>query len=175
MLLLAALVAVPGCTLVLLGAVRHQPVLQAAGVLAGTATGVLLCWWGGRLAARRLTDRGAELMDLFLVGPPATTRGDHAGPPRAPEVQLPGWKSAAVGVLWTVGIVCVVPRGWSPSASTCSASTPGQGLVRRPLPAAAAAGPGGGRLHRRRRAGDVVGLLHRARSRRAALMPVPSP
>jgi ABC-2 type transport system permease protein len=114
MLLLAALVAVPGCTLALLGAVRHQPVLQAAGVLAGTATGVLLCWWGGRLAARRLTDRGAELMDLFLVGPPATTRGDHAGPPRAPEVQLPGWKSAAVGVLWTVGIVCVVPQGLVP-------------------------------------------------------------
>jgi ABC-2 type transport system permease protein len=114
MLLLAALVAVPGCTLVLLGAVRHQPVLQAAGVLAGTATGVLLCWWGGRLAARRLTDRGAELMDLFLVGPPATTRGDHAGPPLAPEVQLPGWKSAAVGVLWTVGIVCVVPQGLVP-------------------------------------------------------------
>jgi ABC-2 type transport system permease protein len=54
MLLLAALTAVPGATLVLLGAVRHQPVLQAAGVLVGTATGVLLSWWGGRVAARRL-------------------------------------------------------------------------------------------------------------------------
>jgi hypothetical protein len=47
----------------------------------------------------------------------ATTREAtraHAGPPRAPEVQLPGWKSAAVGVLWTVGIVCVVPQGLVP-------------------------------------------------------------
>ena len=48
MLLLAALTAVPGGALVLLGTVRDQPLLQVAGVLVGTATGVLLAWWGGR-------------------------------------------------------------------------------------------------------------------------------
>lgn len=57
MLLLAALVAAPAGALVLVGAVRHRPVLQAAGVLVGVATGVLLSWWGGHLAARRLAAR----------------------------------------------------------------------------------------------------------------------
>jgi ABC-2 type transport system permease protein len=63
MLVLAALTAIPAATLALLGTLRHQPALQAAGVLAGTATGVLLYWWGGRVATRRLADRGAELLD----------------------------------------------------------------------------------------------------------------
>src|SRR5262249_38309039 len=75
MLLLAALTALPA------GAARHQPVLQAAGVLAGTATGVLLYWWGGRAAGRRLAGRGAELMDLLNLGP---QRGSpQSGSPQA--------------------------------------------------------------------------------------------
>jgi hypothetical protein len=114
MLLLAALTAVPGVALVLLGSLRDQPVLQAAGVLVGTATGVLLYWEGGRIAARRLADRGAELMDLLNLGPPATTRGTR--PMREPEVQQPRWKSAAAGTLWTAGILCVVPQGLVPIA-----------------------------------------------------------
>jgi hypothetical protein len=47
MLLLAALAATPGATLILLGDLRHQPVLRVAGVVVGAAVGVLLCWWGG--------------------------------------------------------------------------------------------------------------------------------
>jgi xanthine/uracil permease len=54
MLLLATLTAVSACILVLLGALGDQPLLQAAGVLVGIATGVLLCWAGGRIAARSL-------------------------------------------------------------------------------------------------------------------------
>lgn len=111
MLLLAALTAVPGVTLVLLGSLRDQPALQAAGVLVGTATGVLLYWEGGRIAARRLADRGAELMDLLNLGPPAPTRGTR---PVEPEVQPPRWKSATVGTLWTAGVLCVVPQGLVP-------------------------------------------------------------
>jgi ABC-2 type transport system permease protein len=116
MLLLAALTAVPGAILVLLGGVWQQPLLQAAGVLVGIATGALLTWWGGRVATRRLTDRGAELMDLLRLGPQALAQGDGVRPTREPDVPLPRWKSAAQGVLWTVGILCVVPQGLVPIA-----------------------------------------------------------
>jgi ABC-2 type transport system permease protein len=116
MLLLAALVAVPAGVLVLLGAVRHRPVLQAGGVLVGAATGVLLYWWGGRIAARRLAVRGAELMDLLLLGPQSAARGEAARPTREAAVQPPGWAAAATGTLWTLGIICVVPQGLVPIA-----------------------------------------------------------
>jgi ABC-2 type transport system permease protein len=116
MLLLAALTAVPGGALVLLGTVRDQPLLQVAGVLVGTATGVLLAWWGGRVAARRLADRGAELMDLLHLGPQARTGGEAAGPAAEAAVPLPRWKSAALGTLWTVGVLCVFPQGLVPIA-----------------------------------------------------------
>jgi ABC-2 type transport system permease protein len=116
MLLLAALTAVPAAVLVLVGVLQDRPVLQAAGVLAGVATGVLLWWWGGRAAARRLVDHGAELMDLFLVGPPAPARNEEAGPGRAPAGRLPRRKAVATGVLYTVGVVCVFPQGLVPLA-----------------------------------------------------------
>jgi ABC-2 type transport system permease protein len=114
MLLLAALTAVPAGVLVLVGVLQEQPVLQAAGVLVGVATGVLLWWWGGRAAARRLVDHGAELMDLFLVGPPAPSRPVEAGSDRAPAVRLPRGRAAAIGVLYTVGVVCIFPQGLVP-------------------------------------------------------------
>lgn len=53
---------------VLLGGVRQQPVLQAAGVPVGVVTAVMLCWGADRIAAQRLADRGSELMDLLRVG-----------------------------------------------------------------------------------------------------------
>jgi ABC-2 type transport system permease protein len=127
MLLLAALTAVPAGAVVLAGAAWHQPVLQAAGVLAGIATGVLLYWWGGRAAARRLAGRGAELMDLLNLGPQARSpqagspqarraRGfrDWLRPAREPGVPLRRGKAALRGALLTVGILCIVPQGLVP-------------------------------------------------------------
>jgi ABC-2 type transport system permease protein len=114
MLLLAALTVVPGGVLVLLGALWHRPLPQAAGVLVGTATGVLLCWWGGRFAARRLAHRGAELMDLLRIGPQAGAMGRGRSAAREPAIQLPRWKAAAVGALLTVAMVCIFPQGLVP-------------------------------------------------------------
>jgi ABC-2 type transport system permease protein len=114
MLLLAALTAVPGGVLVLLGALWHRPLLQAAGVVVGIATGVLLAWWGGRVATRRLADRGAELMDLLHVGPQDASLGRGTQAAEEPAVQLPRWKAVAAGTLLTVGIVCIFPQGLVP-------------------------------------------------------------
>jgi ABC-2 type transport system permease protein len=114
MLALAAACAVPAAILVVVGALRHQPVLQGAGVLAGAATGVLLCWWGGRSAARRLADRGAELLDLLHVGPQALPGAQAAGPAWEPAPELSRARAAARGALLTVGILCIVPQGLVP-------------------------------------------------------------
>jgi hypothetical protein len=114
LLMLAALAAVPAAALVLLGGLRGQPLLGAAGVGVGVATGALLCWWGGRVAARRLADRGAELMDLLHLGPQARTYRDPTRPPAEPAIELPRWKSAARNTLWTVGILLVFPQGLVP-------------------------------------------------------------
>ncbi|HEV8163446.1 MAG TPA: hypothetical protein VGR74_03175 [Actinomycetota bacterium] len=115
MLGLGAACAVPAGLLVLLGTLDHQPVLHLAGVLVGVATGVLGSWWGGRVAARRLDDRGAELMDLFNLGPQDRPR--DAGTRAAPEPAAKGRRrDALVGTLVTVGIICLVPQGLVPVA-----------------------------------------------------------
>jgi ABC-2 type transport system permease protein len=114
MLLLAALVAVPAAALVLLGTVRDQPALQAAGVVAGAATGLLLYWWGGQVAARRLATNGADLLDLFNLGPEEPARPGAARPGREPAPQLSRARAAARGALVTLGILCVVPQGLVP-------------------------------------------------------------
>jgi ABC-2 type transport system permease protein len=114
MLLLAALTPLPAVTLVLLGTRWHQPVLQTAGVLMGTATGVLLYWSGGRFAARRLADRGAELLDLLHLGSQAPPGSETAEPTREPAARLSRARAAARGTLLTVGILCIVPQGLVP-------------------------------------------------------------
>jgi ABC-2 type transport system permease protein len=116
MLLLVAMSAVPAATLVLLGGLWHRPALQAAGVLAGVATGGLLYWWGGRVAARRLAGRGDELMDLLRLGPEARTEPEAAGPDGEPAAAGSRWRDAAVGTLWTAGIICLAPQGLVPVA-----------------------------------------------------------
>jgi ABC-2 type transport system permease protein len=124
MLLLAALTALPAATLVLLGTQRHQPVVQTAGVLVGTATGVLLYWSGGRFAARRLADRGAELLDLLHLGPQAPPGSRKSGPTREPARQLSRPRAAARGILLTGGILCIVPQGLVPIGFNLSGVDP---------------------------------------------------
>jgi hypothetical protein len=78
------------------------------GVLVGIATGVLLSWLGGRIAARRLSARGAELMHLLHLGPPPER---HA---TAPAVELSGPRAATRNALWLVGILLVASQGLVP-------------------------------------------------------------
>jgi ABC-2 type transport system permease protein len=113
MMLLVAATAVPCAALVLLGVAEGRPALQVAGVLVGVVTGGLLYWWGGRVAARRLADRGAELMDLLRLGPQAPAERQAAAPAHDPGRRR---RDAAVGTLWTLGILCVFPQGLVPVA-----------------------------------------------------------
>jgi len=77
---------------------------------------VLGYWWGGRVAARRLDDRGAELMDLFSLGPQDRPRDAGTRAAREPAAKGPRRRDAAVGTLVTVGIICLVPQGLVPVA-----------------------------------------------------------
>lgn len=114
MLVLAVLLAVPGGILVLLGATWGRPVLQAVGVAVGVSIGVLLYWWGGRVAGTRLASRGAELMDLLHLGPETAAAATKASQSQRQPVPLSGWKAAAVGTLWTAGMLCIFPQGLVP-------------------------------------------------------------
>lgn len=155
MLLLAAVTAVPGCALVLLGASWHRPVLQAAGVPVGIVVGVGSYWWGGHYAARRLADRGAELMDLLRLGREAKGRRDGRPLDRRNAVHLPAGAGAAG----------LQPLRRRPADA---------GLVCGPLPPGRHAGPGRGRLRRPWGARGLVGRVHQTPGRWAA-RPVPCP
>jgi ABC-2 type transport system permease protein len=114
---LVALAAVPAATLVLLGRPVAAARPRGRRVAAGVATGGLLAWWGGQGAARRLANRGDELMDLLRLGPPARGQDEAAaGPAGEPAAKAPRWRDAVVGILWTVGILCVFPQGLVPVA-----------------------------------------------------------
>jgi ABC-2 type transport system permease protein len=171
MLGLAALTAVPAATLVLLGTQRHQPALQAAGVLVGAATGVLLSWSGGHLAARRLADRGAELLDLLHLGPPGTgpPRRDRARPGAGPPA-VPGPRRSPRHPVDRRDPVHHPPGPGPDRLQPARRRPPGQGLVRRPLPSRAPPDPGGGHLHRRRRPRPLVGHGHPAQVHGSAVM-----
>lgn len=116
MLLSAALLAVPGWTLVFLGARSGRPIMQAAGIAVGVTVGVLVYWLGGRVAARRLADRGAELMDLLQHGPQPSEPAGDTGLADDADAPMSRAASALTSVLWLVGIVCVVPQGLVPIA-----------------------------------------------------------
>jgi ABC-2 type transport system permease protein len=109
MMLLVAGAAVPCAALVCWAPSGSGRPSRSPGVLAGFATGSLLYWWGGRVAARRLADRGAELMGLLRLGPQAPPERQAAAPSHFPGRRR---RDAAVGALWTLGILCVSPRAW---------------------------------------------------------------
>jgi ABC-2 type transport system permease protein len=62
MTLLLAVAALPVVAVLVAGSVTDSAVLRWAGVPVGIAMGIVLAWWWGRLAQRRLAQRGPELL-----------------------------------------------------------------------------------------------------------------
>ena len=60
--LLLAVVVLPVVALVVLGRIADQPVVSWLGLPVGIVIGVLTFWWWGAIAARRLVDRGPEVL-----------------------------------------------------------------------------------------------------------------
>jgi ABC-2 type transport system permease protein len=63
-----ALAAAPGVALAFAGQSLDRPALAWAGVPAGVVSGVLLAWWLGRIAYRRLSVRGPEVLAVAYRG-----------------------------------------------------------------------------------------------------------
>jgi ABC-2 type transport system permease protein len=60
--LLLALVALPVVVVVFVGSELGTPVVSWLGVPVGIVVGVLVFWWWGGIAVRRLATRGPELL-----------------------------------------------------------------------------------------------------------------
>ena len=92
----------------------------------------------------------------FDTGDDPNAAGALIGPP------LSRARSAARGVLLTAGILLIVPQGLVPIGFNLFGVDPRCGSGSPPATSPAAAGPGGGRLGRRRCARPLVGRPHRA-------------
>jgi ABC-2 type transport system permease protein len=101
----------PAAAVLTAGTVLGHPWLIWAGIPVGLATGVLLTWWLGRIAYRRLEARGPELLLTMRSGRPDTSpdpdleiAGD-GGPAPSAQIQLLGW---------TLGSLALFPQGLVP-------------------------------------------------------------
>ncbi len=96
--------ALPAGTLLGLGTAYDNEVLLWSAIPVGVATGVLLAWWLGHLAVRRLQSRGPELLFLMRTGRPST--------PVAVDVPMRAAWLAGLG--WAFGSVALFPQGIVP-------------------------------------------------------------
>ncbi|MER7674490.1 hypothetical protein ABTY61_39345 [Kitasatospora sp. NPDC096128] len=122
-LLLQLFAALPATGVVLAGTLLHSEPLRWAGAAVGLATGLLFAWWTGRAARRRLESRGPELLDVMRKGVRRGTRpaggaagGASGSAGRSAEEQvlldrLARRRTAAAGVLVTVGVLSTAPQG----------------------------------------------------------------
>jgi len=89
--------------------------VQWLGLPAGLITGLFCAWLFGRLAYRRLSSQGPEILDIMRKGPqrdPVAVPAGGANAPATPARQdLPSGIAAVVGTLMTLGILSLVPQG----------------------------------------------------------------
>ncbi|MGH2347203.1 MAG: hypothetical protein ACRDG4_18400, partial [Chloroflexota bacterium] len=118
---LALLPAVPAAAVVLAGTLLESAALRWAGVPVGIATGILIAWWLGRVAYRRLEEPGPELLQLMRTGNPSGTRSTEAR--RAGFDSMSQGKRVFVVLLGpTFGSIALFPQGIVPLIITLSGS-----------------------------------------------------
>lgn len=113
----AAVPALPAVTAVILGTTLDIPVLRWAGGPIGLATGIVLAWWLGRVAADRLVARGPDLLFLMRTGRSVRTATgtDPVTGERAPvKLEVSKRESAVAGLSWIFGSLTLFPQGLVP-------------------------------------------------------------
>ena len=100
-----AVTAAPPAALLWWATVQENDLLRWLAVPVGVATGVLLAWWLGSVAADRLRAQGPELLHLMRSGRPAASKA-------AVKVPLRAAGAAVLG--WTLGSIALFPQGIVP-------------------------------------------------------------
>ncbi|MDB1090391.1 hypothetical protein PJ985_22845 [Streptomyces sp. ACA25] len=122
MFFLTALAAAPALGLTLVGHLRDWPLLMWVSVPVGLLTGIVCYVWFGDLAARRLREKGPDLLQLMRSGKRTAVDDPETEVPSAFETmgvksQILLWGSMAIGVLG------LFPQGLVPLAIKVSGST----------------------------------------------------
>ncbi len=108
-LLLVSLTALPAVAVAWAGTRLDLPLLTWAAVPAGLATGAWLTVHGGRLAIRRLSATGPEMLAHMRGGSAV-----RAGRGRSPAPPLPKRTSTLVTLIWTFCWIPLFPQGLIP-------------------------------------------------------------
>lgn len=106
----AFLPALPAAATVALGTALDNSVLRWLGAPVGVATGVLLAWWLGGIAADRLTANGPELLSLMRTG----RAGPGAGAGTRAKPVLTKREERLAGLSWLFGSLALFPQGLVP-------------------------------------------------------------
>ena len=130
----------PALAVMLAGTLLKNDVLLWAGIPTGIGTGIVLAWWLGRLAYRRLEARGPELLLLMRSGKSneAKTPDIKAAGARSTFLNtMPSWKSILFLVLCpSLGSIALIPQGLVPLLIKLSGSSSRAWFLALYLPAA---------------------------------------
>jgi hypothetical protein len=123
---LGLLPALPALAAVLAGTVLKNAVLLWAGTPISIGTGIVLPWWFGRLASRRLETRGPELLSLMRSGKSNEAKAPDTKATGARPTFLstmPRWKSILFLLCPSLGSIALIPQGLVPLLIKLSGSS----------------------------------------------------
>ncbi|GAB0168229.1 hypothetical protein LSPCS325_16660 [Lysinibacillus sp. CTST325] len=114
LLILLFFSSIPTLVILTLGTLLHQNVLTWAGVPVGLCTGLLIAWYFGRLAYRRLEALGPDILSIMQSGGIAQSVDNKVAKTDDTFSNLSAGKSILVGLLVTMGIIFTLPQGIVP-------------------------------------------------------------
>ncbi|MGE7928859.1 hypothetical protein [Lysinibacillus xylanilyticus] len=114
LLVLLFFASIPTLVILTLGTLLHQNLLKWAGVPVGFCTGLLITWYFGRLAYRRLEARGSDILSIIQCGGIVQSVDNKVVQTEETFSNLSSGKSVLVGILVTMGIIFTLPQGIVP-------------------------------------------------------------
>lgn len=114
LLILLFFVSIPTIFILTLGTLLLQNLLIWTGVPMGLCTGLLMSWYFGRLAYRRLESHGSDILSIMHSGGITQTVDNKVAQTDDTLSNLSAGKSVLVGLLVTMGIIFTLPQGIVP-------------------------------------------------------------
>ncbi|MDM5248417.1 hypothetical protein [Lysinibacillus sp. G4S2] len=114
LLVLLLFASIPTLIIVTLGTLLHQNWLKWTGVPMGVCTGLLIAWYFGRLAYRRLETHGPDILSFMQCGGIVQSTDIKVAQTEESSTKLSAGKTVLVGLLVTMGIIFTLPQGIVP-------------------------------------------------------------